>query len=588
MNGATDKLTTCFTSRLRDFGWVVAICALPLVLLWAPRRQFGADWAVNLWLTSYFGEFFKQHLAFPEVIHTTQLAGIPYPVFYGFLLYPVLGLASSATNPHAALRLAVGAVFLLQTWQVLRLMHRVGAGRLGSFVTAALACWSTYALSNLYNRGAINELIAVALLTAATCAVCRACLVAPGRARLPPLVTGLLCFVLAAGAHPITGVFGGMFFGLATATAWFFSEGRRPLAMGLGAGAVAGAMVLGPWIYAVLQFGPSLYITQHYTSAIFYFPADVDALATRLMPFPYDRRVAASPGMSHFLTPYLDAQVTAGLVILAGFMAVSLFLAWRRRFFLDRAGVAIAVIGWTVFVVLLVVSVSPVLGNGLPGLFHNIQFAYRLVSYLNLALLLAVAGGWLAVSSGKARELVARREAPVLWAILAIAACGLGLKLKHGQASQREAPAISEASTLDLPGEFYGYAAYAVANRPGAAATTIAPPPPLQLAVGHGPEFAQVAAQKFSSAAPQIRQLNVQPFPWNEVRLNGRIAVTADTANAPEGTTIALPAGISEITYTWRPDPTWVWLKALSDVTLLAWLALVAFLHGGAILNHFR
>src|SRR5262245_43767029 len=108
----------------RNAAWVALICALPLALLFVPRQQFGTDWIASLWLTGYFGEFFKQHLAAPEVLHTVELAGIPYPVFYGFLLYPLLGMISSVTDAHAAIRLAVGAVFVLQAWQVLRLLHQ--------------------------------------------------------------------------------------------------------------------------------------------------------------------------------------------------------------------------------------------------------------------------------------------------------------------------------------------------------------------------------------------------------------------------------------------------------------------------------
>ena len=65
--------------------WVAVICALPLALLLEPRQQFGNDWTANVWFASYFGEYFKHHSDFPPTINTVQLAGMPYPVFYGFL-----------------------------------------------------------------------------------------------------------------------------------------------------------------------------------------------------------------------------------------------------------------------------------------------------------------------------------------------------------------------------------------------------------------------------------------------------------------------------------------------------------------------
>jgi len=568
-----------FPATTRDAAWVAVICALPLALLYEPRQQFGTDWIASLWLTSYFGEFFKHHLAFPEVIHTSQLAGMPYPVFYGFLCYPLLGLISSFTDPHAAVRLAVGAVFFLQTWQVLRLMDQVGANRRFGLVASALACWSTYALTNLYNRGAINELLATALLTAAICAVYRACLLPPGSTRPAPLATGLLCMVLAAGTHPITAAFGGMFFALVITVAWAYSDGRGQLAAWLGAGAIVAALVLSPWIYAVLKFGPVLYVTQLFITKLSYYPANIDSLGSRLMPFPYDRRVIEDPHLSVHQTPYLDAQVTAGLVILAVFLAVCLLRAGWRRIALNRAGLASASACWISFFVMLVISVSPELGAKLPGLFHNLQYAYRLVAYLNLSLLLVVVGSLMALSSDEARKLATRRGTLVLGAILALAVGGLALKLQHGWANKSAAPKVSGSSALSLPVEFYGYYAYAVTKNLNGAT----PPPPLALTVGRGREFGRLAPERFSFPAPEVRRLTVQAFPWNEVLLNGRPAVTADTVNAAEGATISLPAGESEITYAWRPDRLWVRLNILSRCTLLAWFILVLILHARTI-----
>ena len=575
-----------YSAAARDAAWVVVISVLPLVLLGEPRQQYGTDWITNLWLTAYYGEFFQHHHAFPEVIHTIQLAGIPYPVFYGFLLYPLLGLISSFTDPHAALRLAVGAVFLLQTWQVLRLMDQAGANRLFGRVTAALACWSTYALTNLYNRGAVSELIATTLLTAAICAVYRACLLPPGPTRWPPLATGLLCLVLAAGTHPITGVFGGMFFALMITVAWAGSDGRGQLAAWLGAGAIIVASVLSPWIYAVLKFGPALYVTQLFMAKLQYYPGNIDSLATRLMPFPYDRRVMEDPNLSVHQTPHLDAQVTVGLVILAVFLAACCLGARSRRLALNRAGLAIAITSWISFFGLLVISVSPALGARLPDLFHKVQFAYRLVTYLNLSLLLVVVGSLMALSSAEARKLVARRAPLVLWATLALAVCGLALKLQHGWAHKSAAPKVSGSSALTLPVEFYGYYAYAVTSHLDIASP--GPSTPLSLTVGRGPEFGWLAPEKINSPAQEFRLLKVQAFPWNEVLLNGRPAVTADTVNAAEGATITLPAGENEITYAWRPDRLWVRLNILSRGTLLALLILVVVLHGRMILRDAR
>ncbi len=562
-------------SPAADILLILLICAAPLALLMQPGQQFGADWTANVWLTSYFGEYFRQHHAFPEVINTAQLTGMPYPVFYGFLLYPLTGLVSSITNPHAALRLVVGAVFVLQTWQVFQLMKQAGGHRWFSLVTAAVACWSTYALTNLYNRGALNELFAVALLTSATCLVCRACLTPAGPVRRACVATGLLCFVLAAGAHPITAVFGGLCFALFVLLFWAPAKDRGALAGWLVGGAIAGAVVLAPWLYAVARFGRHLHIAQHSTSIVIYWPDDVDALATRLMPFPYDRRVVANPGMSPHLSPYLDTQVTIGLGVLAVFLAIRLVLAWRRRMPLNLAGVGIAALAWTLFGSLLLLSVRAKWGENLPGVFRNLQFAYRLVSYLNLALLFAVAGILVALPADAAGKAAGGARTAVLWSTLALAAGGLLIKLQHGQVLRAPAPPVTGALALNEPLGFYGAEAYSIVSGP--ARFPANPAPPLRLVVRDGADFGMPAPAKIILAEPQTRELQVQPFPWNQVLLNGR-PLAAEAATTPRGSTVALAAGENTIEYAWRPDAAWSRLKILSRAVLLGWLALVAFL----------
>lgn len=566
---------------------MVVICALPLWLLFEPRQQFGSDWSTHVWLTSYYGEFFKQHHGFPEVVHTVELAGMPYPVFYGFLLYPLLGLISSFTDPHAAVRLAVAGVFLLQTWQVFRLVNQTSDSRRFGLLTAALVSWSTYALTNLYNRGALNELIAVALLTAAICAVCRAALLPAGPGRFPPFMTGLFCYVLATGAHPITAVFGGIFFGLVAGSIWIFAPDRNQLTAWFSAGALAGAVVVSPWAYVVLKFGSSLYVSRYYTAELIYWPATIDSLATRLMPFPYDRRMVEDPQLSRLASPYLDTQVTAGLLILSIFLTLLLLLARRRRLPLQRAGTSLVVTCWGLFLVILAMSVSPVLGR-MPDLFRNLQFAYRLVSYLNLALLLVIVGGLAALSTAEARKLVARWSPHVLGVTLALAAFGLVLKLQHGRVNQSLAAKVSGSSALRQPDGFYGVNAYAITSSTPDETAAATPLPPLFLQVGTGPEFGRMAPLRVNLPGPELRELRVQPFPWNELRLNGRILAADRAPDSPTGPAVSLPAGENEITYAWQPDRTWVGLILLSRTTLLAWFGYLLFLHGRALRTALR
>jgi len=98
-----------------------------------------------------------------------------------------------------------------------------------------------------------------------------------------------------------------------------------------------------------------------------------------------------------------------------------------------------AALGWFVFLVTL--SLSPALAGQFAVLGPYLQFAYRLASHFNLALLLAVfAAGTLAVrSGGLARR---RHQADIVAAVcITVAALGLFSKLSHGSVVAADEPA---------------------------------------------------------------------------------------------------------------------------------------------------
>ena len=77
---------------------------------------------------------------------------------------------------------------------------------------------------------------------------------------------------------------------------------------------------------------------------------------------------------------------------------------------------------------------------------------------------------------------------------------------------------------------------------------------------------------------PQFINIAVQPFPWNQIWVDGQMLAARDTRRHPFGTICSLAAGTHEIRYVWRPDSVWLWLKALSRVVLLLWFLLAAVL----------
>ena len=71
-------------------------------------------------------------------------------------------------------------------------------------------------------------------------------------------------------------------------------------------------------------------------------------------------------------------------------------------------------------------------------------------------------------------------------------------------------------------------------------------------------------------------EIRVQPFPWNEVKLDGREVMAAPGAwQSEEGLFVPMTAGTHEIKYAWHPDLPWRWLNRISRTVLFIWIALL-------------
>jgi hypothetical protein len=569
--------------QTRAAGWLCTaiICLPPLSLLFESHAEFGAvDWPNHVWLTRYYGEFFRSHHWFPEVLNTDQLSGMPYPVFYGFLLYPWAGLLSLLGGPDLAIRAAVGGVLVLQCRHVYGLIYDLTKARSLAWVIAALTTWATYALTNLYNRSALTEFIAVALITCATCDYLRWLSARPGVPVASLKVESFLFYALGAGAHPLTAVFGFLFLAVLTLAVWPFHPQRGRVLATLAFAAVAVSLVLSPWLYATLRFHRSLDIQQS-MQRIVHFPASIDSLASRLAPVPYDSRVPAGGAatMDRNATPYLDAQVNIGLLVWAMYLSGRLIRERRSAGKAHSPGTSLWGTAVICFLFSFLISVVPVLWKFLPLFFHNLQFAYRLVSYQNLALLAAIAGVLIAFPPPPARWKT-RASLFVLAGTLALGAVGLVIKLRHAGAV-KHIPDLAELAArqnpdgaMNLPGSFFGWSAYAVTG--GRSMETDAER--VVLPVGTGPDFGRVGAARTMLPQPKVVGIHIQPFPWNHVIVDGRELGPGEAQLEPNGHILALSAGNHEIEYRWQPDPTWVWLSLLSFVSVAIWVLLAVVL----------
>jgi hypothetical protein len=296
----------------------------------------------------------------------------------------------------------------------------------------------------------------------------------------------------------------------------------------------------------------------------------VDSPHSRLMPFPYDSRVAADPALPSEQLPYLDAQITTGLLLLAlGVSAVSV-LMYRRGVRLHGSGVWGMGVFWALFFFLFAVSVIPALGAKLP-LARNIQYAYRLVTYLNLCLLVVIISGRTALADWQTRARKWRQA--FLIGILGVAVLGLGIKLRRATDRAYFMEGIGGPATVQMPRGFFGWRDYAIFTRRG---MVDSPDAIVSIPVGAETNFGKVGGIRIDLPVDGLVKIRVQPFPWNEVKLDGREILAARGAwHSEEGLFVPVIAGTHEIEYAWRPDPPGLWLNRISRTVLLVWMALV-------------
>src|SRR4051812_24218605 len=80
----------------------VGIASIPLL---RPGMMFGSyvDWPFHEWATEYYRRAWMQ-FTIPDAFNSEHAFGVPVPVFYGKILYALLGLMAVAFGSAAGLR----------------------------------------------------------------------------------------------------------------------------------------------------------------------------------------------------------------------------------------------------------------------------------------------------------------------------------------------------------------------------------------------------------------------------------------------------------------------------------------------------
>jgi hypothetical protein len=558
----------------------VLIPLIPLVPLFRLHNAFYGDWVNHIWLIGYVGEYFRRHGSFPVTLDTNYMIGIPFPVFYGFLYYPIAGVVSALLGANVALRITVWSVMLLQCVQVGKTVIALGAERRVALGITLLTATAIYPLSNLYNRAAITELIATSLLLSAFCCLARIPL-SPDHSQWMETLQAGLFFALSAGSHPITAVLGGAFLSAWTAfTIYAAGKARRRLIPAFACTAALVVLALSPWLRAMMLYGSRIEVARQFAQYHLIYYEGIDQLGSRFSPYPYDGRALIAGTV--VATPYLDAQVNFPLLLLGVFLLFHL-IRMLRSGELSPGRPRLALVGVTVvaFLMLGAASIWPAIWGPLYSHTGMIQFSYRLVTYLDLLLLALVL---FLISALRPRAAAIAGQLNLCLLLCA----GLALQnvvIKYGHAWAVETANVVPGALLlddrnqlvDIPGFFYGASNYQIEDEypPNPAS---GPPATLQAAlkVDTGERFGFPRDGHFRYDHAAYAATNVMPFPWNRVLLNGKEVPASQMRRAP-GLAIPVTAGECTVQYRLQPDPWWMRLRMLSFTVLAIWAVMVTF-----------
>lgn len=351
--------------------WHWAIPAGAILCLLAPilltDRTFATDWGNHYWLI-YMQGLDIGALHEPSIyLQSTLGAFYPYYAFYGGTFYAVSGLVAELFSTDLAALLsyagAIAANYLGWTWMA----RMAGVRGWRAQLPGLIAVTAPLAVSNLYGRGGIPEVVATSMLPLVAAAAIS--LVREPRMRLRDMAAFVVGLVFLTGSHALSMVWGVAILALLAAVLiacyWSFVKERAMRLLGLAwlgvLAACLNAWMLGPLILfqsRTIENEPDPLSQQAYTSAENLFRVLRDA------PDPYS---------------FVRADVNAALPVLALLWALVAGVVFWRLLGPRRRALALGLSAALAVLVLLILDYSLI--DALPEFLRYIQFPYRLLTY---------------------------------------------------------------------------------------------------------------------------------------------------------------------------------------------------------------
>jgi hypothetical protein len=216
-----------------------------------------------------------------------------------------------------------------------------------------------------------------------------------------------------------------------------------------------------------------------------------------------------------------------------------------------------------------------------------IQFAYRAVTYQNLALQLGIflLLMLLRTSSGEISTVVMRSRSfqlAVLFCVV-VSAYGVVIKRNHIRAAQTDRgekssllipKAEERQALLSLPPQYYGIADYTTP-------VLFMPLTPEEQKASKPAPFVFDSNNDFGNSTPLRIELadaawirtNIHAFPWNRISMDGELVPQSDVrAYGEMGIAVHASKGVHYLAFEFKPDRMWQVLRVASLLTLMLWL----------------
>lgn len=605
-----DKL---HSPRLYLTGIRLLVCLLALIPMWDLSKNFCFDWYNHLWMSAYSGRFLWTHGCPPAVLNTAEAVGVPYPLFYASTFHTLLGGLGRFLGMALTFRLAALILLIVQFCHIERAAKEAGAPRLVAFIVATATSWQVYSMNSLYDRGDLTEFTALVFLTCALACLLVLCL---RTAREEKDTYGLIAagafYGFTALTHPLTGFYGGILIAAFGLVALLVLKSRKIFLFGI-FNALALGCLLSPWLYMVYRFGKLIRIADSSANSLMFQGVFVTTAWNRFVSVFSPIHGAFFTAQSQSDSAY-DASVRASLALLvfAVFTLAILSRYVKRCAKPERLLCSFLGLSYLTLLISLLVICVPKCSSLFGNVFDIMQFSSRLVAYVNLSLALCSlcmfglidwarlqSQGWIG--------------ATWKWAgigTLLLAVFGLGSKMISIQGSKdfgsgtkaveallqtRHWPtraggywlpgnAAGEAMHLnELPAMFYGRSDYDVRSAFSTDFSRVNGLPVRRAFFQPDKIPGEARLIDFSLTKPTLLVTNVSVFPWNAVYLDGKRVPCGDLFPAlsklglqwstPEALAVRAGPGSHVLRYAFRPERPWLYLRGLSWLVLMAWMA---------------